>query len=75
MPAAAVIPAPLVYAKVAAVKKFVFGFMEQMLSPAILVCDSLSLLLETALRCRFLVTMRKLECSKQAYAAEHISMG
>ena len=46
MPAAAVIPAPLVYAKVAAVKKFVFGFLVSMSSPSILVCDFLSSLLD-----------------------------
>ena len=74
MPAAAVIPAPQVYAKVAAVKKFVFGFLALMLGPFFLLCDPLSCLLSAPLWC-ILVTVRKLECSKQAYAAEHISMG
>lgn len=48
MPAAAVIPAPLVYAKVAAVKKFVFGFLAAPLSPALVVCGSVARLLNMA---------------------------
>ncbi len=39
MPAAAVIPTPQVNAKVAAVKKFVFGFLVFDLGPFILMCD------------------------------------
>ena len=59
MPAAAVIPAPIVYIKVVAVKKLVVGFQE-------FSCfgnkDSI---------CLRTVTVRKLECFKQAIAGIH----
>ncbi len=53
MPAAAVIPAPIAYIKVVAVKKLVVGFVALPVPS---------------------FTVRKLECSKQAYAVEYISM-
>ena len=76
MPAAAVIPAPIAYIKVVAVKKLVVGFV---------VCPvglcSLSIVLHWSamfgwnlcgikLSCRGCpsFTVKKLECSKQAYA-------
>ncbi len=71
MPAAAVIPAPIVYIKVAAVKKLVVGFRNAFASKLVLVA---------VLDVRFLAlgscprginssqsfTLKKLECSKQA---------
>jgi hypothetical protein len=83
VPAAAVIPAPIAYIKVVAVKKLVVGFV-------VLVPVALSVVLvELAgvailgwnlcgirLSCRGCpsFTVKKLECSKQAYAVEYISM-
>lgn len=59
MPAAAVIPALIAYIKVAAVKKLVVGFQG---------LYSLMGILPTSLRT---VTVRKLECFKQAFARIH----
>ena len=59
MPAAAVIPAPIAYIKVVAVKKLVVGFLDKWLLCSLLVYQSLT------------VTVRKLECLKQAIARIH----
>ena len=59
MPAAAVIPALIAYIKVAAVKKLVVGFQGMYCLPAILPTSHLT------------VTVRKLECFKQAFARIH----
>ena len=59
MPAAAVIPALIAYIKVAAVKKLVVGFQG---------LYSLLGLLPTS---HLTVTVRKLECFKQAFARIH----
>ncbi len=76
MPAAAVIPAPIAYIKVAAVKKLVVGFWNQNVWSGI--CRALSarfFCLETP--CPFFTeglggsrtfTLNKLECPTQAYA-------
>ncbi len=82
MPAAAVIPAPIAYIKVVAVKKLVVGFRAEraglplgmhwlcsvFLREALCVVDSSCLVL-----CTF--TLRKSECSKQAFAIVCVSMG
>ncbi len=81
MPAAAVIPAPIAYIKVATVKKLVVGFVAYgrpqalafvWLAVAILGWN----LCGIRLSCRGCpsFTVKKLECSKQAYAVEYISM-
>ena len=59
MPAAAVIPAPIAYIKVVAVKKLVVGFQEYQRGFAYGLYQSLT------------VTVRKLECFKQAVAGIH----
>ena len=59
MPAAAVIPALIAYIKVAAVKKLVVGFQGLYCLPAIHPTSHLT------------VTVRKLECFKQAFARIH----
>ena len=81
MPAAAVIPAPIAYIKVVAVKKLVVGFLVEERSDLRWVLVRLSPSLSgpcLALSCRALdrssFTVKKLECSKQAYAVEYISM-
>ncbi len=80
MPAAAVIPAPIAYIKVVAVKKLVVGFVMILRSAFLLVLLRLSILgwnlCGIRLSCRGCpsFTVKKLECSKQAYAAEYISM-
>ena len=74
MPAAAVIPAPIAYIKVVAVKKLVVGFLRSAAIVRLRVyrcCFSfLCMLLGASLcRCRASVfTLRKLECFKQALA-------
>ena len=81
MPAAAVIPAPIAYIKVVAVKKLVVGFVAYGGSRA-LVPERLAVailgwnLCGIRLSCRGCpsFTVRKLECSKQAYAVEYVSM-
>ncbi len=81
MPAAAVIPAPIAYIKVVAVKKLVVGFVAVACGPAfVLVLASVAILgwnlCGIRLSCRGCpsFTVKKLECSKQAYAVEYISM-
>jgi len=59
VPAAAVIPAPIAYIKVVAVKKLVVGFQGFQPSNRIGSYQSLT------------VTVRKLECFKQAFAGIH----
>ena len=76
MPAAAVIPAPIAYIKVVAVKKLVVGFVAYVRLPSPLRVGLLSVailgwnLCGIKLSCRGdpSFTVRKLECSKQAYA-------
>ncbi len=82
MPAAAVIPAPIAYIKVVAVKKLVVGYLvgamglalarALQLTPAILGESPSGTRLSGGGSPSF--TVKKLECSKQAYAAEYISM-
>ncbi len=82
MPAAAVIPAPIAYIKVVAVKKLVVGYLVGamglalarvlQLTPAILGESPSGIRLSGGGSPSF--TVKKLECSKQAYAAEYISM-
>ncbi len=80
MPAAAVIPAPIAYIKVVAVKKLVVGFVDDLGVHVFVVLLRLSILgwnlCGIRLSCRGCpsFTVKKLECSKQAYAAEYISM-
>ena len=77
MPAAAVIPAPIAYIKVVAVKKLVVGFQADSIGPL----DSVSLVesvffsrsrraLNCACRRLETFTLSKLECSKQAVKLE-----
>ncbi len=75
MPAAAVIPAPIAYIKVVAVKKLVVGFLPRTTDRPIRVCVRLDrgILLEDVFRFISVTesrtfTLRKLECFKQAYA-------
>ncbi len=79
MPAAAVIPAPIAYIKVVAVKKLVVGFVVLLRSvlfgtvgAAILGWNLCGIRLSRWGCPSF--TVKKLECSKQAYAVEYISM-
>ncbi len=82
MPAAAVIPAPIAYIKVVAVKKLVVGFVVYVRLPslrvsvlpgvAILGWNLCGIRLSCSRYPSF--TVKKLECLKQAYAAEYISM-
>ncbi len=85
MPAAAVIPAPVAYIKVVAVKKLVVGFLVEYLGPPGLsrVCadavppsfwGGLGSLSGCVLGCSRSFTLIKLECLKQACAFEYISM-
>ena len=82
MPAAAVIPAPIAYIKVAAVKKLVVGFLVRGIGPALVLelVSSLTILGLILSGIKLLgrecpsFTVKKLECSKQAYAIEYISM-
>ncbi len=81
MPAAAVIPAPIAYIKVVAVKKLVVGFVVgwsrlTFVSVWALVAILGWNLCGIRLSCRGCpsFTVKKLECSKQAYAVEYISM-
>ena len=82
MPAATVSPATIAYIKVVTVEKLVVGFLVggigtafyvvTISSPEILgwILSGVKLLVR---RCP-LFTVKKLECSKQAYAIEYISM-
>ncbi len=80
MPAAAVIPAPLAYINVVAVKKLVVGFVVSRAVQIVLVLRGGAILgwnlCGIRLSCRGCpsFTVKKLECSKQAYAVEYISM-
>ncbi len=84
MPAAAVIPAPIAYIKVVAVKKLVVGFLTCGDWPGHFgVCvagSQQSSLLEMSGGLHWSLgrfnsfTLKKLECSKQAYRCEYISM-
>jgi hypothetical protein len=85
VPAAAVIPAPIAYTKVVAVKKLVVGFLEFKVLCVRLArgCNAACLLFwdfsaRVAFTGRLRVcpsfTVSKIECSKQAYAVEYISM-
>ena len=75
MPAAAVIPAPIAYIKVVAVKKLVVGLWVGSAGPPSGVhrftrpfCRRCAPTLNWAGRASGVVTLKKLECSKQAYA-------
>ena len=80
MPAAAVIPAPIAYIKVVAVKKLVVGFLPRTTDRPIRVCvwldrgilleDVFQLTLDTESRT---FTLRKLECFKQAFAVNTLA--
>jgi hypothetical protein len=80
VPAAAVIPAPIAYIKVVAVKKLVVGPVHVPRCPYCLVRSRACILgwnlCGIRLSCRGCssFTVKKLECSKQAYAVEYISM-
>ena len=82
MPAAAVIPAPIAYIKVVAVKKLVVEFLVGVYSPTLSVgsCMSLAILgvnlsgIQLLGRVSPSFTVRKGKCSKQAYAVESFSM-
>lgn len=83
MPAAAVIPAPIAYIKFAAVKKLVVGFQSEngrsrrkaeYCTKTGLVLPSGRAVLFTGCRCAGSVTLSKLECSKQAFCLEYVSM-
>jgi hypothetical protein len=82
VPAAAVIPAPIAYTKVVAVKKLVVEFLTLRRGrPRVGLYLRIEVILE---ECVFLIHLRgtstssftvsKIECSKQAYAVEYISM-
>ena len=76
MPAAAVIPAPVAYIKVVAVKKLVVGFLADCSGPCSFrrVCrDTFAILPESSSPFTWparsgSITLKKLECLKQAYA-------
>ena len=77
MPAAAVIPAPIAYVKIAAVKKLVVGFLVWYAEPALRgECLRAPTILLGCLRLPFTgwsarlrsFTLKKLECLKQAFA-------
>ena len=85
MPAAAVIPAPIAYIKVVAVKKLVVGFLAEPVGLRRKACVTAPCLVppgdrswlpavHSAGRRSPSFTVKKLECSKQAYAVEYISM-
>ena len=85
MPAAAVIPAPIAYIKVAAVKKLVVGFLMRRACPAVVTRVSGGFrpsVFCVCARCRFAgyralhgsFTLNKLECFKQASSPEYMSM-
>ena len=83
MPAAAVIPAPIAYIKVVAVKKLVVGFLVAGAGPphpGCVLVSPVAILVERragihlSARGSASFTVKKLECLKQAYASEYISM-
>jgi hypothetical protein len=81
VPAAAVIPAPIAYTKVVAVKKLVVEFLVSRRSQAQGPILRIGTILEKNISVIELMgmglssfTVSKIECSKQAYAVEYISM-
>ena len=81
MPAAAVIPAPIAYTKVVAVKKLVVEFLVSRHSQAQGSILWIGTILEENMSVIELMgmgpssfTVSKIGCSKQAYAVEYISM-
>ncbi len=80
MPAAAVIPAPIAYIKVVAVKKLVVGLVHVPRCPYCLVRCRACILgwnlcgIRLSYRGCSSFTVKKIECSKQAFAVEYISM-
>jgi hypothetical protein len=84
VPAAAVIPAPIAYIKVAAVKKLVVGFLARFAWPATVSCVSAGSDLPSFQKTVLpftgpgpqsgSFTLKKLECFKQALCYEYISM-
>jgi hypothetical protein len=79
VPAAAVIPAPIAYIKVVAVKKLVVGFLLRTTDRPKRVCvwldrgillENVSTLVVTGSRT---FTLRKLECFKQAFAVNTLA--
>ena len=78
MPAAAVIPAPIAYIKVVAVKKFVVEILQTKSGRpfGVLYLRFVSIILSKHRQlCSFrVVTLRKLECLKQAKRLEYSSM-
>ena len=85
MPAAAVIPAPIAYIKVVAVKKLVVGFLDGIHCPLVnsivymciwfIFCVVVYLALSCWVNVLTSFTVKKLECLKQALAIfEYISM-
>ena len=82
MPAAAVIPAPIAYTKVVAVKKLVVGFLRERggrpqsrYASALFAHPAANRATINLVVCRTdSFTLRKLECSKQAIASEYVSM-
>ncbi len=83
MPAAAVIPAPVAYIKVVAVKKLVVGFLQELddlsFTEVSWNCHDFCILSQTALVLTDwgpgtdTFTLRKIECSKQAYALNKLA--
>ena len=80
MPAAAVIPAPIAYIKVVAVKKLVVGFLPRTTAQPKRVCGWLDrgILLEDVFHFTVVTesrtfTLRKLECFKQAFAVNTLA--
>ena len=80
MPAAAVIPAPIAYIKVVAVKKLVVELVGVAMVQNVLVPFVTAILgwnlwsISLFFRGCSSFTVKKLKCSKQAYAVEYISM-
>ncbi len=84
MPAAAVIPAPEAYIKVVAVKKLVVGFLVDQDGPVLQRTECRHVFTILRVSCAYLsrgraprprsFTLKKLECFRQAYASEYISM-
>jgi hypothetical protein len=77
VPAAAVIPAPIAYIKVVAVKKLVVGFLEKLQCPIVscaaeLLHPSVNVSWHSFAGCGLrYFTLRKLECFRQACARIH----
>ncbi len=81
MPAAAVIPALIAYIKVVAVKKLVVGFrgvrsgLPQGTHWFVVLSGAVPHALDCACWFHVIFTLRKSECSKQAFAIVCVSMG